>query len=743
MTRPNNLPDYLSSTNRVANRTSLLIALLTGAVFLLFSAYLVRLTVVNKVENSFLSTKNLLSQSVKLGDKQSIERVVGTMIADDIVAVVVNIVGDNTPTKPKILTAKPFPSELYFNKSRLFLYNSDLIFTKTFEITRSTNEVFELTIYKSVDYVSLLLLCFGVFLTIAVIWLLILSSFRRNSRSFAEPIKKLGIAINKLNSDEVNVDELNYREIADLYRRFLNQWEKLKRNEDDLRELDRAKAIAQTTQMLAHDVRKPFSMFRAVIDCINSASSVSETKEILNDCLPAIESAMNSVNGMIADVMQVGTEPKLNKASISISKIIDGCLQSAFQFNPELDILIRTDYEHRNLVDVDSPKVSRVIANIVGNAVEHMKGKGSLWFVTSQSNDRLQLTIGNSNTYIAPEDVAQLFDAFFTKDKANGTGLGLAIAKKVTEAHEGKICCTSSREKGTEFTFDLPCSSEKDEVAKSQSFHSSDLVLKLKKSDKELANREEDINIEISSSIKVGLIDDEAVYLKALKGSIKEVDSNSLVNAKSCTEVREFLNFYESCQLLIIDIDLNDKEQDGIELTRKIRQLGYSGLICIHSDRDPLIYQPKAFEAGANLYFSKPMSKNQLARILGSVAAENQKETQQIRVLLFEDERIFQRQWQRQLGKENVDCFISLYEFKASEQAEDSSQYSYVVCDYYLADDSTGPEVAKYLRTSGLNQPFILSSNSTDIPEDERKLFDLVVSKDLKEALTKISDILP
>ena len=74
----------------------------------------------------------------------------------------------------------------------------------------------------------------------------------------------------------------------------------------------------------------------------------------------------------------------------------------------------------------------------------------------------VEVVVGNSNSFIASEDLAKIFEAFFTNGKSDGTGLGLAICHKFVTAHGGTIRCVSDRDKGTEFIFTLPAGASMD-----------------------------------------------------------------------------------------------------------------------------------------------------------------------------------------------------------------------------------------------------------------------------------------
>ncbi|MFA5354381.1 MAG: ATP-binding protein, partial [Thermodesulfovibrionales bacterium] len=60
---------------------------------------------------------------------------------------------------------------------------------------------------------------------------------------------------------------------------------------------------------------------------------------------------------------------------------------------------------------------------------------------------------------IPPEDVASIFEPFYTK-KTRGTGLGLSISQKIIQEHGGVITVSSTPGEGSTFTIYLPMKSE-------------------------------------------------------------------------------------------------------------------------------------------------------------------------------------------------------------------------------------------------------------------------------------------
>ena len=97
----------------------------------------------------------------------------------------------------------------------------------------------------------------------------------------------------------------------------------------------------------------------------------------------------------------------------------------------------------------------RAISNLVLNAVQAMPKGGELTISASRTNQSVLLSIQDTGVGIPQEDMSNLFRPLFTR-KAQGQGLGLAVAKRIVEAHGGRIDANSQVGVGSTFTITLP-----------------------------------------------------------------------------------------------------------------------------------------------------------------------------------------------------------------------------------------------------------------------------------------------
>jgi PAS domain S-box-containing protein len=106
-------------------------------------------------------------------------------------------------------------------------------------------------------------------------------------------------------------------------------------------------------------------------------------------------------------------------------------------------------------------EIVQVWTNIIHNAIQAMKGKGTISVRTWQEAELIKIAIGDSGPGI-PEDIRdKIFSPFFTTKKAGeGSGLGLDIVRKIVEKHEGRIYFESEIGQGTTFYIELPVVSQ-------------------------------------------------------------------------------------------------------------------------------------------------------------------------------------------------------------------------------------------------------------------------------------------
>ena len=100
------------------------------------------------------------------------------------------------------------------------------------------------------------------------------------------------------------------------------------------------------------------------------------------------------------------------------------------------------------------------LTQIVDNAVKYSVPKTPIVATVRTDPEGIHVRVQNRGGVIAPADRERIFERFYRTAEARqgpvGTGLGLSIAKRIVEAHQGRIGVESGAAKGTVFEIILP-----------------------------------------------------------------------------------------------------------------------------------------------------------------------------------------------------------------------------------------------------------------------------------------------
>jgi signal transduction histidine kinase len=107
------------------------------------------------------------------------------------------------------------------------------------------------------------------------------------------------------------------------------------------------------------------------------------------------------------------------------------------------------------LIMADQEMLKIVFVNLLVNAAHAMEGRGVIRVSVAPAGDLCELTFRDAGPGIPPDIRDKIFAPIFTT-KSRGTGLGLSTAKRLIEAHAGRISIECPPAGGTTITVALP-----------------------------------------------------------------------------------------------------------------------------------------------------------------------------------------------------------------------------------------------------------------------------------------------
>ncbi|MEZ4800094.1 MAG: HAMP domain-containing sensor histidine kinase [Flavobacteriales bacterium] len=180
-------------------------------------------------------------------------------------------------------------------------------------------------------------------------------------------------------------------------------------------------------------------------------------EKYLNTTLQGTEKLKNLVDELF-ELSKL--ESKQTKAQIEPFSIQELTFDIANQFkiaSAEKGIVLTVDSPSDiPVVKGDIALIDRVIQNLITNSIKHCENGDSIKIDIRQDEGVVWVSVSDTGSGIAPEDLPHLFDRFYKgRSGQKGTGLGLAIVKHILELHHSTFKVDSKQNEGTKFVFSL------------------------------------------------------------------------------------------------------------------------------------------------------------------------------------------------------------------------------------------------------------------------------------------------
>ena len=124
--------------------------------------------------------------------------------------------------------------------------------------------------------------------------------------------------------------------------------DRLVTSQESIKKMESQAAIARTTQTIAHDVRKPFSLLKVIIDTAEGISDPNEVKSFFKNSLPEVQQAIASVNGMISDVLEIGSESQPISEPTNLETLIESTLLQCVRIYPNCEFKINYHLQQKS-----------------------------------------------------------------------------------------------------------------------------------------------------------------------------------------------------------------------------------------------------------------------------------------------------------------------------------------------------------------------------------------------------------
>ena len=229
---------------------------------------------------------------------------------------------------------------------------------------------------------------------------------------------------------------------------------------------DRLSSLGRLSTVIAHEIRNPLMIIRATLDTLARPDATpADVREAVGD----IDEETTRLNRIVTEVLDFAKPMRFELSEADINDVCRASAAAAWTG----DALDAVAFDFDAAIPptrTDAERLRTALVNILTNA-RHAIGavprKGTrdaggvaiagpgVIVRTRLRGNCAAISIIDHGTGIAPEDMAHIFDPYFTTRRA-GTGLGLPIAKNIVEGLGGTISAASREGHGTEIHIELP-----------------------------------------------------------------------------------------------------------------------------------------------------------------------------------------------------------------------------------------------------------------------------------------------
>lgn len=211
----------------------------------------------------------------------------------------------------------------------------------------------------------------------------------------------------------------------------------------------------------SHELRTPITIIKGFAETLQDFPELATqmlgdiTEKIVRNCVRMETLVKNLLT--LADLENL---PETRFSSCDLVPLIENCRHMVEGMYPGAHVAIGKIQEEV-VVEADPDILELALSNLLHNAAKYSTSPAQIHVGVTQLREDVQITIADKGIGIPAQDLDQIFERFYTVNKAHsrrlgGAGLGLSIVKTIIEKHQGTIQVASTLGKGTTFTICLP-----------------------------------------------------------------------------------------------------------------------------------------------------------------------------------------------------------------------------------------------------------------------------------------------
>jgi two-component system, OmpR family, sensor histidine kinase CiaH len=212
----------------------------------------------------------------------------------------------------------------------------------------------------------------------------------------------------------------------------------------------------------SHELRTPLAVMKTEFEvALRDPGLPVEVRPVLSDGLEEVD----RMTGMVDDLLTLSRidahQEVVGRERVDLAAIARETVDRLRPLAEVAGVALTVEGPSSAPALGDARHLQRAVANLVRNAVEHSPRGGEVRVRTVVEDGRSLVRVADRGPGIPPEQLAHVFDRFYSADPARsrergGAGLGLAIARWAVHEMGGALEVESSTGRGTTMTLALP-----------------------------------------------------------------------------------------------------------------------------------------------------------------------------------------------------------------------------------------------------------------------------------------------
>lgn len=239
---------------------------------------------------------------------------------------------------------------------------------------------------------------------------------------------------------------------------IIKDFTEVKQLQQQVDQSEKLAVIGQLAAGIAHEIGNPLASISSLVQVLQRKAKDDFFYEQLAD----IKENIDRISKIVRELVDFSRPPSQEKSLTELTDVIKTAIGIVKYDKRVKDVKFRTDLiDDLPMINVVPDQLLQVFVNIMINALDAIKGKGSISVKSKFDEQNVFFEITDDGCGMTEEVKDKIFDPFYTtKDVGKGTGLGLSVSYGIIRRAKGIIKVKSKLNEGSTFTIKLPIEKE-------------------------------------------------------------------------------------------------------------------------------------------------------------------------------------------------------------------------------------------------------------------------------------------